>query len=154
MRTLSLLLLLLFGMALAQQAVLGEADSLLYEGNKIIYTGHVKFVRGDGVLTADKVIIYLDEKKKAKWAEAEGNVRYHDSKRKARANRATYDFQKEILTLTGNARVEEGPNFVEADEIIYYKKEDRAVAVSKGQRVRTFYVEEKGEQGKPNKKGE
>jgi lipopolysaccharide export system protein LptA len=32
---------------------------------------------------------------------------------------------------------------VEADEIIYYRKEERAIAISKNKRVRSFYVEEK-----------
>jgi lipopolysaccharide export system protein LptA len=39
--------------------------------------------------------------------------------------------------------VEEGPNFVEADEIVYYRKEERAIAISKNRKVRSFYVEEK-----------
>lgn len=146
-----LLILLTFSFALSQPLV-GEADNLTYERDKVIYTGNVKITRGNAILTADRVTIYLDENRRAKLAEAEGRVNYREEKRRASASRMIYDFQKDIITLQGMARVEEGPNFVEADEIVYYRKEDRAVAVSKGSRVRTFYLEEKDEKVGPDKK--
>ncbi|WP_448584392.1 lipopolysaccharide transport periplasmic protein LptA [Thermocrinis sp.] len=125
------------------QPILGEADTIIYEKNVIIYSGNVKITKANETLTADKVTIHLDENRKANLAEAEGKVLYQDDKRTARADKAYYDFKKEVIKLIGNAKVEEGPNFVEADEIVYYKAENRAVAISRGKRVRTFYVEEK-----------
>jgi lipopolysaccharide export system protein LptA len=136
------LVFLLFIFAYSQP-ILAESDRMVYEKNSIVYIGNVKVTKGNEVLTADKVIIYLDENRKANSAEAEGKVLYRDEKRTAKADKAVYDFKKDIVQLIGNARVEEGPNFVEADEIIYYRKEDRAVAISKNKRVRSFYVEEK-----------
>lgn len=145
-----LILILLGGIALSQP-ILGEADTLTYEKDRIIYTGHVKLSRGNAIITADKVVIYLDENRKAKKAEAEGHVKYVEGSRKASADRAEYDFQADVIKLFGNAKVEEGKNFVEADQIVYYRKEDRAVAMSEGKRVRTFYVEEKGEKVRDSK---
>ncbi|MGC8853211.1 MAG: lipopolysaccharide transport periplasmic protein LptA [Hydrogenobacter sp.] len=142
--------LLFFKLAMSEP-ILGEADNLTYEKDRIIYTGNVKMTRGKGVLTADKVVIYLDDKRKPKKAEAEGNVKYVEGTRRAFADRAEYDFQTEVLKLFGNARVEDDKNFVEADEIVYYKKEDRAIAISKSKRVRTFYVEEKSEKVRDSK---
>jgi len=139
-----IVLILLIAFLLARsQPILGEADSITYEKNVVVYSGNVKITRANETLTADKVIIFLDENRKASSAEAEGKVFYWDGKRKAKADKAYYDFKKEIIRLEGNAKVEEGQNFVEADEIIYYKGEDRAIAISKGKRVRTFYIEEK-----------
>jgi len=137
-----IIMLIVFLLA-RSQPIIGEADSITYEKNTVIYSGNVKLTRANETLTADKVVIFLDENRKVSSAEAEGRVFYQDGKRKAKADKAYYDFKKEIIRLEGNAKVEEGPNFVEADEIIYYKKEDRAVAISKGKRVRTFYIEEK-----------
>lgn len=142
---------LLFFKLATSEPILGEADNLTYEKDKIIYTGNVKITRGKGVLTANKVVIYLDDKRKPKKAEAEGNVKYVEGVRKAFADRAEYDFQTEVLKLFGNAKVEDDKNFVEADEIVYYKKEDRAIAISKSKRVRTFYVEEKSEKVRDSK---
>ena len=139
----SLLFLLMLFIFAYSQPILAEADKMVYEKNSIIYIGDVKITKGNEVLTADKVIIYLDENRKANFVEAEGKVLYRDEKRTAKADKAFYDFKKDIVQLVGNARIEEGPNFVEADEIIYYRKEERAIAISKSKRVRSFYVEEK-----------
>ena len=139
----SLLFLLMLFIFAYSQPILAEADKMVYEKNSIIYIGNVKITKGNEVLTADKVIIYLDENRKANFVEAEGKVLYRDEKRTAKADKAFYDFKKDIVQLVGNARIEEGPNFVEADEIIYYRKEERAIAISKSKRVRSFYVEEK-----------
>jgi lipopolysaccharide export system protein LptA len=139
----SLLFLLILFIFAYSQPILAEADRMVYERNSIIYIGNVKITKGNEVLTADKVIIYLDENKKANSAEAEGKVFYTDGKRIAKADKAFYDFKKDIVQLVGNAKVEEGPSFVEADEIVYYRKEERAIAISKSKRVRSFYVEEK-----------
>ncbi|MGB9874274.1 MAG: LptA/OstA family protein, partial [Hydrogenobacter sp.] len=95
--------LLFFKLAISEP-ILGEADNLTYEKDKIIYTGNVKMTRGKGVLTANKVVIYLDDKRKPKKAEAEGNVKYVEGTRRAFADRAEYDFQTEVLKLFGNAR--------------------------------------------------
>ncbi|MDW8096127.1 MAG: lipopolysaccharide transport periplasmic protein LptA [Aquificaceae bacterium] len=130
------------------QPLVGEADNLTYEKNKVIYTGNVRLTRGNAVLTANRVVIHLDENRKPKLAEAEGNVRYVEGNRRSYANRMVYDFRDEVITLVGDAKVEEGPNFIEGDEIVYYRKEDRAVAVGRKSRVRTFYVEEKNEKGR------
>lgn len=151
MKRIILFTVLILSLALAQP-ITGEGDTLTYEKGKIIYTGNVKLTKGNAVLTADKVIVYLDEGKKAKLIEAEGRVRYTEPNRKAFADKMTYDLREEVITLKGKARVEEGQNFVEADEIVYYKKEDRAVAVGKESRVRSFYVEEKDEKGRLNRK--
>lgn len=139
----SLLVLLILFIFAYSQPILAEADRMVYEKNSIIYIGNVKMTKGNELLTADKVIIHLDENKKANSAEAEGKVFYTDGKRIAKADKAFYDFKKDIVQLISNAKVEEGSNFVEADEIIYYRKEERAIAISKNKKVRSFYVEEK-----------
>jgi lipopolysaccharide export system protein LptA len=66
------------------QPILAESDRMVYEKNSIIYIGNVKVTKGNEVLTADKVIIYLDENRKANSAEAEGKVLYRDEKRPQR----------------------------------------------------------------------
>lgn len=147
-----ILLLTIIPLLVSPQPLVGEADNLTYEKDKIVYTGNVRLTRGNALVTAQKVTIHLDENKKAKIAEAEGNARYMEGKRRGFADRMIYDLREEIITFKGRARVEEGQNFVEAEEIVYYKKEDRAVAVGNKSRVRTFYVEEKDEKSRPGGK--
>ncbi|MCS7083839.1 MAG: lipopolysaccharide transport periplasmic protein LptA [Aquificaceae bacterium] len=121
------------------QPIIIEADQLTYEKDKLIYNGNVKVSRADGVLKAQRLVIFLDEKKRAKSAEATGQPLYRDEKRQASADSIQYDFEKEILILKGNARLQEGESFIEAPQITYFRKEDRALAQG---RVRTIYVEE------------
>lgn len=147
----ALLLLLVFSL-IWSQPIVGEADSLTYEKNKIIYMGNVRISRGNAVLTANKVTIHLDENKKAKLAEAEGNVRYVEGNRRGSADKMVYNIREETITLIGRAKVEDGPNFVEGEEIVYYRKENRALAVGRGSKVRTFYVEEEDEKNRASRK--
>lgn len=147
----TLLLLMMMGVSFAQQGILVEANKMEYEKDSIVYTGNVKATRGQSLLKADKLIVYLDESKKANRIEAIGNVSYAEGIRKGKADRAQYDLKSEVLILIGNARVEEGPNFVEGDEITYYKKEDRAIAIGKNSKVRSFYIEEKDDKVRNNK---
>jgi lipopolysaccharide export system protein LptA len=70
----SLLFLLILFIFTYSQPILAEADKMVYERNSITYIGNVKITKGNELLTADKVIIYLDENRKANSAEAEGKV--------------------------------------------------------------------------------
>ena len=151
MKGLLLILLLMVSVSFGQQSILIEAEQMEYDRNTIIYMGNVKASRGQGLLTADKMIIHLDENKKAKRIEALGNPVYKEGVRKGKADKMEYDLGTDVIKLIGNARVEEGPNFIEADEIVYYRKEDRAVATSKNKKVRSFYVEEKDEKVRNSK---
>lgn len=136
MRVFLILFTVLIGFS---QPIVLEADQLTYEKDRLIYTGNVKVSRSDGVLKAQKLVIFLDEKKRAKSAEASGQPIYRDEKRQASADIIQYDFEKEVLILKGNARLQEGESFIQAPQIVYFRKEDRAIAQG---RVKTVYVEE------------
>jgi len=137
-----IVLLSLFSFAFSQ-TITGEANSLEFLKDKLIYKGNVILHRDDAILKADEVIILLDEENKPYKLIAKGNVKFKENDRKARADFAEYDLRKEVIHLKGNARIEENGKVVEADEIIIYKKEKRLIAKGKEKRVRTVYVEEK-----------
>ncbi len=136
-----LLSLLLFTLSYAQP-IAGEAQKLEFQKDKIIYTGNVKLVRGESVLKADKVIVFLNEKGKPTKIVAVGQVRFSEPKRKARADYAEYDLSKEVIILRGSARVEEEKNILEAEEIVYDRKNQTLEAKGGSKRVRTIYIEE------------
>jgi len=81
------------------QPIAGEGDQLTYEKDRIIYTGNVKLTRGNALLTANKVIIYLDENRKARLMEAEGNVKYVEGNIRAFADRMIYDLREEVSII-------------------------------------------------------
>ncbi len=135
------ILILFFSLSQAQP-ITGEAKTLEFKDNRIIYTGNVKLVRGPSVLKADRVVIHLTEKGKPVKIVATGNVRYSEPGRKATSRYAEYDLIQEVIILKGEAHVEENNSILEADEIVYDRK--RQTLQAKGDRVRTIYIEEEG----------
>ncbi len=135
----------LFTSLLWAQPITGEAKSLEFKKDRIIYTGNVKLTRGESVLKADKVVILLDEKGKPTKMIATGNVRYYEPKRKSFSEYAEYDLRNEVIVLKGNARVEEDKNLLEAEEIVYDRKNGTLQAKGDKSKVRTIYIEEEKE---------
>ncbi len=151
MRYILISLLMLISPLLAQ-SISVEADSLVYEGNKMIYEGNAILKKGKGILKADKIIIFLGKKGKAEKVMAEGNAVYKEDNRKATAEEIIHDMNKNVIILKGKARIEEGRNFIEAEEITYYVDSGRAIARGMGGRVKTFYAEEVSDEKVGNSK--
>ncbi len=124
------------------QPITGEADSLEFKKDRVIYSGNVRLTRGKAVLKADRVIILLDKEGNPYRIIAEGGVFYQEGNRRASSRSAEYDLKKDTLVLKGDARVEEDKNLLEAEEIVYDRKNQTLRAVGDNSRVRTIYVEE------------
>ncbi len=143
MRYKTFLTALLIASAIAgSQPITGEADSLEFLKDKVIYSGNVRLTRGESVLKADKVIIFLDKEGNPTKIVAEGGVNYVEGNRRASAKSAEYDLSRDTIVLRGDARVEEDKNLLEAEEIVYDRKNQTLKAVGDNSRVRTIYVEE------------
>ncbi|MDQ7082089.1 MAG: lipopolysaccharide transport periplasmic protein LptA [Aquificota bacterium] len=153
MRYKALLLAGLIALAHAQP-ITGEADSLVFEKDRLIYRGKVRLVRGESVLRADRVTILLNEEGKPEKLIAEGNVVYTEPGRKATSSYAEYDLRTEVIVLRGRARVEEEKNLIEAEEIVYDRKSGLLKASGGGKRVRTIYIEEEKDEEVGHKQGD
>lgn len=136
-----LLTITLAGLSFSQP-ITGEAQNLEFVKDRVIYKGDVKLVRGEAVLRADEVVIFVDEKGKPVKLVATGRVRYTETSKRAYSDYAEYDLLKELIFLRGAAKVEEGGNLLEADEILYDKKNNTLKAKGNNGKVRTIYVEE------------
>ncbi len=124
------------------QPITGEAKNLIFKEDRIIYEGNARLTRGEAELKADRVIIMLGKKGKPKRLIAEGSVRYIEPGRSATAEYAEYDLEEEVIVLRGKAVVEEDKNVLEADEIVYDRKNKTLQAKGETRRVRTIYIEE------------
>ena len=156
----SYVLLLVFSSVLLAQPITGEAESLVFEKNRLVYEGNVRLVRGSSVLRAKRVTVIVGENGRPVKLIAEGEVVYREPGRTAVANYAEYDLKEEVIVLRGRARVEEGGNLIEAEEIVYDRRNKMLRALGRGRKVRTIYIEEEGdeevgpEQGDREKKGD
>ncbi|GAB6065908.1 LptA/OstA family protein [Aquifex pyrophilus] len=137
-----ILTLSLVGLAFSQ-AITGEADSLVYTQDRLIYRGNVKLIKDSSVLNAEEVIIYLNKQGKPVKIVAKGKVSIVEGNRKSFADYLEYDLTKEVIYMRGNAKIVEGKRILEADEIYLYRKEKKLVAKGKKRRVRSVFVEEK-----------
>jgi lipopolysaccharide export system protein LptA len=111
---------------------------------KSVFSGQVVAKQGDMTLTADELSVFLlEENNQIDRLEAFGNVVVRQLDRTARADKAVYHQQDDILTLTGHAQVEQGVNRIAGDEIILYVAENRSVVKSSTQsRVKATIVPE------------
>ncbi|MCK5825637.1 MAG: lipopolysaccharide transport periplasmic protein LptA [Desulfuromusa sp.] len=110
-----------------------------------IFTGEVVAIQGEMTLSADKLIVYLQEAEdQIDQLEAIGRVRFVQLDRVATADQAIFQQEKEVLILTGNAVVTQGENTISGDEITLFIQENRTlIKGSENNRVKAVIVPEK-----------
>ncbi len=130
--------LLLFLM-LTVGAVQGQdpADSLHVTSQRLevldaqglaLFTGDVVARRGDTTLYAETMRVYYDQQtRKLLKIEAVQDVRVIQGDRVATSQAATYETRDASILLTGGARVNQGDNFVEGEQIVLYLDQNRSV---------------------------
>ena len=124
-----------------------EADDM---ARKVKFIGHVVVRRGDVTLYAQEVLVtYLQGKGDIEEIIASGEVRIIQNDRIATAARATL-YQKEAkIVLSGTARLLQGKDSIEGEEITVFINEERSI-IKAGQDGRVqaiFHPNESG--GKP-----
>ncbi|MGC8942257.1 MAG: lipopolysaccharide transport periplasmic protein LptA [Sulfurihydrogenibium sp.] len=138
--------MLILGIAYAQQnqktnkePIVINADKLEYNNKErlAIYSGNVDVKKGNFNLKADVVKIYLDDKGDVSKIYAIGNVYFQKENKWGKSKEGEYYKDKNLIILKGNAEVHQDDNVVEGDEIQYYVDEERAIAISKSNRVRS-----------------
>ncbi|HEV09580.1 MAG: lipopolysaccharide transport periplasmic protein LptA [Sulfurihydrogenibium sp.] len=138
--------MLILGIAYAQQnqktnkePIVINADKLEYNNKErlAIYSGNVDVKKGNFNLKADVIKIYLDDKGDVSKIYAIGNVYFQKENKWGKSKEGEYYKDKNLIILKGNAEVHQDDNVVEGDEIQYYLDEERAIAISKSNRVRS-----------------
>ena len=114
---------------------------------KVIFTGNVKAQKGDLTIYADELIVFYEGAGKTtknrghdlKRLMAKGNVRIIKGAKSAKGDRAVYDKTREVIVLTGDAKVWEGKNSVSGAKITVFLNEDKSIVESKpGERVKAM----------------
>jgi lipopolysaccharide export system protein LptA len=98
-----------------------------FESGIITFMDHVKVVRGEMVLHAEKVEVYPKDKgEDVERMVATGDVRVVHGTRASVSDRVEYVEDGGLLILTGNAKVVDGNNTITGPLIRVYLNEDRA----------------------------
>jgi lipopolysaccharide export system protein LptA len=135
------------------------ADRLISDnGGKIAeFTGNVRAVQGDTVITAESLKIFFKDETDAKNPAgsqesireivAAGKVRIKFDARLAEAEKAVYSAETQILLLTGpGSKISDGASSITGSRITLYRLEDR-IAVESGKEGRVeavLFTQEKG----------
>jgi len=101
-----------------------EADQLEVEhgDGQARFSGHVKLVRGTFVLHADQLTAHYGDKggkMHFSYGRAEGNVRFEEGDRQGSADAVLFDQVSGVVTLMGNAELEQPGGRISGDSIEY-----------------------------------
>jgi lipopolysaccharide export system protein LptA len=94
----------------------------------IVFKGNVVTKQKDMTIHSDELRIYYDEEgKDVEEVIANGNVRVEQENKTATAEKAAYYKVEEKVILTGDAKLQDGNNFVEGKKITVYMKDGRSI---------------------------
>ena len=109
--------------------------TLYHKKNQVIFTDKVHLTRDDFELYCDRLVAYYTDKD-LDHADAFGHIRLRHGKAKGTADKAVLNQAKGILTLTGNAVLEQDGNRVTGEQIVHdMNKEKTVVLPGKGGRT-------------------
>lgn len=130
------------------------ADRLISDSaaRYVEFTGNVKAVQGDTVITSDKLELFYKENKGKKEGKAgdagqsvekivaTGNVNIKMDDRTAMSEKAVYTTESKVLVLTGKgSRIGSGGNFITGQKITL-RRTDNKITVEKGKSGRVQAV--------------
>jgi lipopolysaccharide export system protein LptA len=120
-------------MGLTRQKISGSAKEILVNrlSRKIVLQGGVFIIdhSDQSQFKADRTDLFFDEQDEIETAVANGNFSMNQPGRISRSDRAKFDYDREEVTLTGNAYVKEEENKVEvtSDRINMYIKVNQGI---------------------------
>lgn len=151
----------------------------LYEKKRIVYRGAVVAIQGDVTMKSDMLTVTYEDaapannkaeagaanaeaapknpsaassKQRLKEIVAEGNVDITSGNRRATGKKAVFNEAQRVVTLSGEARVQELGNWVSGERVTVYLDEKRSV-VEGGGGERRAEMEIRPEQREEDKKG-
>ena len=128
-----------------------KSKSLTLHSKKrhFVYKGEVELTQGDIVLTSKTLEGFYNKKNEIETLIALGDVVITKGKNiRATSQKAVYEKETEIFTLTKSPELQRDGNILTADAIKIYTKEDKSIAEGS---VRVKVVEEDDNKKKNNK---
>lgn len=104
------------------EPIIIKAEQLDYNSEQRVatYLHNVVVTRGNSVLYADKMSIYLSKKNKIVKIIADGNVKIVDGPKEAHSQHAEYYDDQQMLILMGEPTIQEGNNILKSDRIKFF----------------------------------
>ena len=144
-KSLLLLLSFIFLVSASEGHVEIEADALSIFGdeNYSVFEGKVKAKYMNSIIKSDKMVVYFNNDKKIKEIVCEDNVHMSNDNITSISERAKVEVENRVIYLTGDVKVWQKDNYLEAEEIIIYYGSNRVVVnKSKDKRVLIIFKPE------------
>lgn len=116
-----------------------SSDRAVFEENHGVYIGNVQLDQGGMQIRADTLQLMTENKSVRKVIATGGPARFTrkgDAKEgavSAAASAVEYDLASEVITLTGNARIDRQGSLIEGTRIVYNAKSRVVNAVARGE---------------------
>jgi len=123
-------------------------DTAEFQDQEAVWTGNVRVVQGEAILTAERLNAAFNDDGGFKTITAVGQVRYSNGKEAITGGRAVYDDATRTITITEDVIVTQGKQVMSAGKIVYWVDTGKVLFTPEaGKRIRgLFFTGEKNEQ--------
>ncbi len=149
--------LTLAGPAAAQLIAAGDSkepvditgDTAEFQDNNAIWTGNVRVVQGEAILTSERLEAVLTEEGDFETIIAIGSVRYSNGKEAITGEHAVFDNMARTIVMTENVIVTQGKQVMSAGKITYWVDTGKVLFTPEaGKRIRGLFFT--GKDDKPS----
>ena len=114
-----------------------------FEDNLATWTGNVRIVQGESILTADRIEAELNDDGDFDRIHAFGTVRYSNGKEAITGEKGVYDAVNRTITITKNVILTQGKQVMSAGAVTYWVDSGKVrFEPESGERIRgVFYTE-------------
>ncbi len=95
-------------------------DTAEFQDNLAVWTGNVRVLQGEGILTTDRLEADLSEEGDFDDIRAIGSVRYSNGNEAITGERALFDNVARTITITENVIVTQGKQVMSAGAVTYW----------------------------------
>ncbi len=122
-------------------------DAAEFKDDIAVWTGNVRVVQGEAILTADRLEAKLNDQRQFQSIVALGSVRYSNGQEAITGERADYDDAARTITISENVIVTQGKQVMSAGAVTYWIDTGRIkFAPEPGKRIRGIFYTGKDEQ--------
>jgi len=124
------------------------ADAAEFQDNLAVWTGNVRILQGEAILTAQRIEADLNDDGDFDRIRAIGNVRYSNGNEAITGETGLYESKSRTITITDNVIVTQGQQVMAAGSVTYWVDSGKVkFTPAAGQRIRgIFYTDSTDDQ--------
>jgi lipopolysaccharide export system protein LptA len=121
-------------------------DTAEFQDNHAVWTGHVRVVQGEAILTSERLEATLNDDGDIETITAIGAVRYSNGKEAITGEHAVFNDEKRTIVMTDNVIVTQGKQVMSAGKITYWVDTGKVLFTPEpGKRIRGLFFTGKEE---------